>query len=157
VAGLTNFAIFFGTTAAALVPQGYMYDWNGGSPFGVSGDGLKLVCYLWTPTPTNRFALLALNADGTGLHELPLADTVVSLFHRAGLSVDGSKVFYYFKYAPCCSTGEELGVFNWDGTGRRVLLSNYSTNQSSGGFGISLITMSRDGSRLLCGDTGYLF
>jgi hypothetical protein len=156
VAGLSMFAPFFGTTNAALVPQGYMFGWNGGSPFGVSGDGSNLVCYVWTPTPTNRYALLALNTDGTGLRELPLGSTPVNSFNKVGLNEDGSKVFYYLHYSPCCSSGEELGVFNWDGSGRRVLLSNYSTNQSSGSLGISLLTMSADGSKLLCGDTSYL-
>jgi hypothetical protein len=156
VGGLTTFAPFFSTTPAALVPQGFMFGWNGGSPFGLSGDGSRLVCFVWTPTPTNRFALLVLNTDGSGLRELPLGSTPVNSFNKVGLNADGSKVFYYLQYNPCCSSGEEVGTFNWDGSARRVLLSNYSTNQSSGSLGISLLTINADGSKLLCGDTGYL-
>ena len=156
VSGLTSFALFFGLTTADMLPSGYFYGWNGGTPFGLSGDGSKLVCYVWTP---NGYRLLGLSTAGTGLHELPLAPTPIWSFNQVGLNGDGSKVFYYFGYAPCCSSGEELGVFNWDGTGRRVLLSNYSTNQSSGGYGVAtdLIQLSGDGSKLLFGDASYLF
>ncbi len=156
-AGVTSFALFFGATPGALIPDGYLYGWNGGTPFAISGDGLKLACFVWTPSPNNRYALVGLNADGTGLHELPLGPQPINSFNKVALSGDGSKVSYYFGYAPCCSSGEELGLINWDGTGRRVLLSTYSTNQSGANLGISLLTMTSDGSKLLCSDTSYLF
>ena len=71
VAGLTSFASFFGTTPGALIPGGYMYAWNGGSPFALSGDGTKLVCFVWTPTPTNRYALLGSTPTGPACTNCP--------------------------------------------------------------------------------------
>ena len=155
VSGLTSFALFFGLTTGQLIPEGYFYGWNGGAmPFGLSGDGSKMVCFVWTPA---GYRLLGLSTAGTGLHELPLAPTPIYSFERVGLSGDGSKAFYYFNYAPCCSSGEELGVFNWDGSGRRVLYSTYSTNQSSGSIGMNGISMNHDGSKLLFGETSWLY
>jgi len=155
VAGLTSFALFFGLAPGDLAPAGYLYNWNGGNPFGLSGDGSKLACYVWTPAIGYR--LLALSANGSGMHELPLAPTPVQSILRVGLSGDGSKVSYYLDYSPCCSSGEELGVINWDGSGRRVLCSNYSTNQSSGGYGAGEIAMNWNGSKVLFGQTSRLY
>ena len=81
---------------------------------------------------------------------MPLGGQAISLPRKLALNGDGSKVGYYFN----CPSGEELGVINWDGTGRRVLLS---TCPGGGGLAISLLTMNWDGSKLLCGDTGDLF
>jgi len=148
IGGLAGFAAFLGTTPGAL-------GWNT-RPFGISGDGSRLVCFIWSPVPSSRYALLGLNTDGTSLHELTLAPTAIDAVYKAGLSGDGSKAYYYFRYAPCCSSGEEVGVINWDGSGRRVLLSNYSTNQSSSGLAVSQVTLNQDGSKLLCGDRGCL-
>ena len=69
---------------------------------------MKLACFVWTPT--NGYRLLGLSSAGADLHELPLAPTPIWSFNQVGLSGDGSKVFYYFGYAPCCSSGEELGL-----------------------------------------------
>jgi hypothetical protein len=147
IIGLTGWAAFFGLMEAQLVPQGYLYGWNGGTPFGISGDGLKLICSVWTPT--NSYRLLGLSTTGAGLHEFPLGSTPTTVVNKVGLSGDGSKVFYYVAYA----SGEELGVFDWGGATRRILLS-----KSGGGYevGDHLIQLSRDGSELLFGDTGYL-
>ncbi|MCX6927166.1 MAG: IPT/TIG domain-containing protein [Verrucomicrobia bacterium] len=155
ISGLTSLAPFFGISTAQLAPDGYFYGWNGGTPFGLSGDGSKLACFIWTPT--NGYRLLAMSSTGANPHELVLAPTPIDRFNKVGLSGDGSKVFYYFAYAPCCSSGEEMGVFNWDGSGRRVLFSNYSTNQSSGSLGIHDISMNQDGSKLLFGETSWLY
>ena len=155
IAGQTSFAQFFGLPPALLAPDGYFYGWNGGTPFGLSGDGSKLVCFAWTPT--NGYRLLGLSAAGTGMHEMPLGPQPIWNFQKVGLSGDGSKAFYYFGYAPCCSSGEELGVFNWDGSGRRILWSTYSTNQSSSGWNLHDISLNQDGSKLLFGETSWLF
>jgi hypothetical protein len=154
IAGLTSFALFFGITQAQLLPDGYFYGWNGGNPFGLSGDGSKLVCFVWTPT---GYRLLGMSAAGTSVHELPLGTTPIYNFERVGLSGDGNKVFYYFACAPCCSSGEELGVMNWDGSARRVLWSTYNTNQSTGSLWMNNVSLNHDGSKLLFGETSWLF
>jgi hypothetical protein len=154
ISGLTSFALYFGLTPGDILPSGYFYGWNGGTPFGLSGDGSKLVCFVWTPS---GYRLLGLSTAGTDLHESPLGSTPIDTFNKVGLSGNGNKAFYYFGYAPCCSSGEELGVIDWDGSGRRVLWSNYSTNQGSGSLGIHEISLNHDGSKLLFGETSWLY
>lgn len=154
IAGQTSFALFFGLAPAALAPEGYFYGWNGGTPFGLSGDGSKAVCFLWTPS---GYRLVGFNTAGSGMHELPLGSSPIYSFEKVGLSGDGSKAFYYFNFAPCCSSGEEMGVLNWDGSGRRVLWSTYSTNQSSGSLGLHDLSLNHDGSKLLFGETSWLY
>src|SRR5450759_2471155 len=61
VAGPTTFAPFFGLTPVQVAPDGYLYGWNG-TPFGLSGDGSKLVCFVWTPT--NGYRLVGLTSAG---------------------------------------------------------------------------------------------
>ncbi len=155
IAGLTSFALFFGITQAQLLPSGYFYGWNGGNPFGLSGDGSKLVCFVWTPT--NGYRVLGMSAAGTSVHELPLGTTPINSFEKLGLSGDGNKAFYYFSCAPCCSSGEELGVMNWDGSARQVLWSTYNTNQSTGALLLNNVSLNQDGSKLLFGETSWLF
>ena len=152
ITGLTAFAAFWGTTEAQLAPGGFLPGWNGGYPYGISGDGSRIVCYVWTPT---GYRLLAVS--GGGLRELPLGSSSINTFMLVGLSGDGSRAFYYFTYSPCCSSGEELGVLNWDGSNRRVLLSTYTSNQSSRGWGTQRITLNGTGSKLIFGATGWLF
>jgi hypothetical protein len=154
IAGLTSFALFFGIPQAQLIPSGYFYGWNGGNPFGLSGDGSKLVCFVWTPT---GYRVLGMTTTGTSVHELPLGTTPIYNFEKVGLSGDGNKAFYYFNCAPCCSSGEELGVLNWDGSGRRVLWSTYNTNQSTGSLGLNNVSVNHDASKLLFGETSWLF
>jgi hypothetical protein len=154
VAGQTSFALFFGVAPAAIAPDGYFYGWNGGTPFGLSGDGSKAVCFLWTPS---GYRLLGFNTAGGAIHELPLGSPPIQSFEKVGLSGDGSKAFYYFNFAPCCSSGEEMGVLNWDGSGRRVLWSTYSTNQGSGSWMLHDLSLNHDGSKLLFGETSWLY
>ena len=154
VAGQTSFGLFFGVAPAELAPAGYFYAWNSGTPFGLSGDGSKAVCFLWTPF---GWRVVGFNTDGSGMHELPLGSSSIYSFEKVGLSGDGSKAFYYFSFAPCCSSGQEMGAMNWDGSGRRVLWSSYSTNQSSGGLNLHDISMNHDGSKLLFGETSWLY
>jgi hypothetical protein len=154
IAGQTSFALFFGLSPGAIAPDGYFYGWNGGTPFGLSGDGSKAICFLWTPA---GYRLVGFKTDGSGMHELPLGLPPIQNFEKVGLSGDGSKAFYYFNWAPCCSSGEEMGVLNWDGSGRRVLWNTYSTNQSSGAWWIHDISMNHDGSKLLFGETSWLY
>lgn len=154
VAGVTSFSLFFGFSEAQMMPAGFLYNWNGGTPFDVSGDGTKVACFIWTPDQGYR--ILGFSTNGTSMHELSLAGTPINGIKRVGLSWDAGKLFYYLDYAPCCSSGEELGIMNWDGSGRRVLLSNYSTNQSSGGYGPYTININHDGSKIEFGNTSWL-
>ena len=156
VTGVGTFAVFFGSTVAGLMPSGVLPGWNG-TPFAISGDGSRLACFVWTPTPTNHYTLLGLNPDGNGLHELPLPPLPIYNFNKVAISGDGNKVCYDVDFAPPSNSGVELGVFNWDGTGRRIFYNTYSTNGSSPGLSVHDVSVNRDGSKLLFGETSWLF
>jgi hypothetical protein len=156
VAGVGTFAVFLGTTTAGLMPSGVLPDWSG-TPFAISGDGSKLACFVWTPVPTNHYTLLGLNSDGTGLHELPLPPLPIYNFNKVAISGDGNKVCYDVDFAPPSNSGVELGVFNWDGSGRRIYYNTYSTNQTSPGLSVHDVSVNCDGSKLLFGETSWLF
>jgi hypothetical protein len=144
ISSLAAWAALFGLKEGDLTPEGYLFGWNGGTPFGLSGDGSKLIFYLWTPS---QIRLLGMDTSGGGLHELPF-DSKPTRVNQVGLNGDGSTAFYYLAY----DTGEELGVLDWVGSNKRILLS-----QSTGGFGVAgLIQLSGDGSKLLFGDSGLL-
>ena len=46
---------------------------------------------------------------------------------------------------------------NWDGSGRQVLWSTYNTNQSTGSLLLNNVSLNQDGSKLLFGETSWLF
>lgn len=147
-----------GATPLGLDHFGIMGYWSTSRPsfWNVSADGSKLVFFLFTPNPTNNWRVIGMNTDGTGLHDFAFPaypQTGYFGFYSVGISGDGSKVYYYQKQA---DSAEELAVYNWDGTGRRVLY------QHAYGYGLvsvgsSAITLSHDGTKLLYGDSGYLY
>ena len=101
--------------------------------------------------------MLGLTSDGNGLHELPLPPLPIYNFNKVAISGDGSKVCYDVDFAPPSNSGVELGVFNWDGSGRRIFYNTYSTNGSSPGLSVHDVSVNRDGSQLLFGETSWLF
>ena len=91
--------------------------------------------------------IFAVNADGTGLRQTLGPVDFVS---HAALSGDGSKVGYDVIPPPCCSTPNEVGVVNADGSNRKSLAAK--TPDIGGG---NRMEMSGDGTQLLYG--GFLY
>ena len=140
---VTRLAQFFGVGADAVYPAGTAVY------LAVSGDGKWL---LYVVQINGVYRLLRVNADGTGIHEIPFA--APGYYYRLdnfGITGDGSKIFYLLALAPCCSSGWELGVMNSDGTGKVVL---YRGDAAWAG---NTLQMSRDGSKLHSSDMNMLF
>ena len=140
VAGPKAVASLLGITADKVFP----FATNGWS-LDVSADGTKLVFGLAAPGGERIFTV---NADGTGLRQVL---GPVDFVNHAALSGDGTKVGYDIIPPPCCSTPNEVGVINYDGSGRKALATN--VNAASG----LRIQMSNDGSKLLHGTSNRLF
>jgi hypothetical protein len=87
--------------------------------------------------------LFAANADGSGLHEVLAGNAFVK---HAVLSADGSRIGY--NVIPPTGPGD-LGVINFDGSGRRSLATNLDIGPT--------MSISGDGSLLLAGGTGRLY
>ncbi len=157
IIGATGLAAYAGVPVGQQLALGYMGYWNTSYPgfWDVSADGSKLVFIRYTPSTTNPSRVTGMNTDGTGLHDFPFPaypQTGYFGFYSVGLSGDGTKVFYYLKES---NSEEELAVYNWDGSGRRELYQHpYGQGYS---VGYEVISLSHDGSRLLFGDSGYLF
>ena len=152
LASPTSFAQYFGVTPAQILNNdGYLSGWNGPHPFGISDDGSKFICYLVSAAIGWRVVGLTDNGTTSTIAcEFPLSPTPVGGINRVGLSGDGSMAYYYLaRTAP--SSGEELGVFDWGGGGRRTLIDG------GGGYGVTTLSMSTNGSKLLFGATGRLF
>src|SRR5262249_41752153 len=66
--------------------------------------------------------------------------------NRAVLSADGTKVGYSVRMP---NSTLEIGVVNFDGTGRRALVTNLDPGPT--------LSISGDGSRLLAGGSGRLY
>jgi hypothetical protein len=143
LANRTNVAQFFGTTPDQISP---FFGGYGLGPIALSGNGARLLfqCY------KGGYRLIGMNSDGSGMREYPLG-TVPDIYAfdiwNFGLSGDGNKLFYHVGR----NTGpQEVGVFNFDGTGQRGLLTN-----NIGLFG-EVMQLNPDGSKLLLGGTGWL-
>jgi Tol biopolymer transport system component len=92
--------------------------------------------------------IFGVNIDGTELHQFPLGPT--DFVNHAAISGDGGKVSYDITPPPCCSSPNQVGVINFDGTGRLTLATN------RGGDTGDLHQLSADGSKLLLGSTSFL-
>ena len=141
IVGPTAVGSLFGNTADQVSP----FDANGWS-LDVSADGTKLVFGVSTPAGQR---LMAVSADGSGLHQLigPASDV-----NHAALSADGTKVGYDVNPLPCCSTPNEVGVINFDGSGRKALATNLQGLSSN-----LRMEISGNGSQLLYGNTSRLY
>lgn len=112
----------------------------------VSADGSKVV---FGTASTGGERIFAVNSDGTGLKQLMGPFLWVN---HVAISGDGSKVAYDATSPPCCSTSNEVGVINFDGSGRKSLAVNL------GGLNSGLrMQLSADGSKLLFGDSNRLY
>ncbi len=141
IAGPKAVATLLGTTADKVFP----FATNGWS-LDVSADGTKLVFGLAAPGGERIFTV---NADGTGLRQ---ALGPVDFVNHATLSGDGTKVGYDVIPPPCCSTPNEAGVVNADGSNRKSLATKTPDIGSA-----NRIQMSGDGTQLLYGSTSYLY
>src|SRR5205807_747461 len=122
-----------------------------GPTLGISSDGSRIV--FGTAGPGGE-RLFGINSDGTGLHVVLGPYNFVS---HAGISGDGKKVLYDVIPFPCCSTPNEAGVVNFDGTGKLALASG-STRYPIGYPGSDdTMQISADGSKLLLGSTSFLY
>ena len=126
------------------------FHWGDGPGFGLSADSQRIVFKLFIPG-FNGQRLLRINSNGTGLRVYnKFTQDYYWYTNNFGISGDGNKVFYVISPTPCCSTPRETGVFNFDGTGKRVL--------DRGGVGSSEANMdlSHDGAKLNTGTAGRL-
>ncbi len=97
--------------------------------------------------------ILRVNADGSGLAEYPLPANYFWLVANVGISGDGAKVFYQGALNPCCSSPNELGVFDWGGANHRVLDTLGGWNGTDG----EIAQLSYDGSKLNHGSRNRLY
>lgn len=120
--------------------------------FDVSGDSNRIVFSIVNDRMHRMFHV---NIDGTGLQEYSaFPEGIISFVNHLGISSDGTKVFYDISPNPCCSTPSEVGIMNFDGSNRKVLISSTSDFPRVGASDTMYI--SADGSKLLLGSTGIL-
>ena len=116
-----------------------------GAAFDFSSDGSRIVFNVYDYDGHDR--ILRVNSDGSGLLEYSLPTT--SAVNNLGISGDGRIVFYKVRR----SDHEELGVFNWDGSGQRVLDTMGGWNGTEG----EVVQLSYDGSKLNHGSFNRLY
>ncbi len=122
-----------------------------GAAFDVSSDGNRIVFNVFDYDGQNR--ILRVNSDGSGLAEYPFPANYFWSVANLGISGDGTRVFYQGALNPCCSSPIELGVFNWDGSGQRVLDTMGGWNGTEG----EVVQLSYDGSKLNHGSRNRLY
>lgn len=129
---------------------GLPFSWWGAA-FDVSADGNRIIFNVFDSDGAAR--ILRVNSDGSGLAEYPFPANYFWSVANLGISGDGSRVFYQGALNPCCSSPLELGVFNWDGSGRRVLDTVGGWNGTEG----EVVQLSYDGSKLNHGSRNRLY
>ena len=147
ITGPDQIAALLGVAADSVSPAAGCFD--------LSSDGSRMVFAVYTE---KRLCILGANSDGSELHEFVFPKDYFWAVNKIGISGDGSKMFYNILPNPCCSTPGEIGVFNFEGTGQRLLINATARLPSPSGFPGSddPITLSYDGSRLLLGSSGVL-
>ena len=124
----------------------------GGAALDVSADGQRIVFNVmpdWNANyPPLTARLVRVNSDGSGLQEYAIFGSELPVLVNLGISGDGSIVFY----VEARTTGE-LGVFNWDGSGQRVLDTMGGWNGTEG----EVVQLSYDGSKLNHGSWNRLY
>lgn len=134
----------FGTT-----PGEVPFHWGDGPGFGLSADSQRIVFKVFIPGFSGQ-RLLRINSNGTGLRVYnKFTNDYYWYVSNFGVSGDGGKVFYSILPTPCCSTPSETGVFNFDGTGKRVLNRGLIGSEANVG-------LSHDGAKLNAGNAGRL-
>ena len=140
-------ATLLGTTVNGDAP---FYSCGSGPQFGVSDDATRLVFELRL---ASGCAILRVNSDGSDLQAYNVFPANYYVWvNNLGISGNGSTVFYDVSPAPCCSIPSEAGVFNFDGSGKRVLLTTGFDGESN--YGVQL---SYDGSKLSTSNYGRLY
>jgi hypothetical protein len=134
--------------ALGLPPTGFFG--SAGPVLASSTDGSQIVFGAFNDPQAGGFGngLFGVHLDGTGLHDF--LGRVGFLLH-GGISSDGRKVFY--NLTPVAAGHGEIGVINFDGTGRLPLADNSTLPFPASDDRVQL---SADGSRLLLGSTGVL-
>lgn len=126
------------------VPELEFY-WHG-PPFDVSDDGSHIV--LQVLVQDVGWPIMRVNGDGSGLQAYTLfPNNEHPDIGNLGISGDGSKVFYEL------NRDAELGVFNWDGTGKRVLDRGVGGGNTYG----EVVQLTYDGSKLNYGSLDRLY
>ncbi len=127
------------------VPELQFY-WHG-PPFDMSDDGSRIV--LQVLVPDVGWPIMRVNGDGSGLQAYALfTNNAHPDVANLGISGDGRVAFYEVMTDPW-----ELGVFNWDGSGRRVL----ATGLGGANTGGEVVQLTYDGSKLNYGSLNRLY
>ena len=126
------------------IPELEFY-WHG-PPFDVSDDGSHLV--LQVLVPDIGWPIMRVNGDGSDLQAYALfPNNEHPDVGNLGISGDGRVAFYEV------TSNWELGVFNWDGSGKRVLATGVGGANSSG----EVVQLTYDGSKLHYGSLNRLY
>jgi hypothetical protein len=134
IAGPEKIAALLGVSADSITPT------NAGI-LDLSSDGSGIV---FSVSSEKGKHILGINSDGSGMREYAFPKDYMWNVWDIGISGDGSKIFYIINPNPCCSTPQEVGVINFDGSDRRVLINGSGPTQDMG-------KLSYDGSLLLVG------
>ena len=127
------------------VPELQFY-WHG-PPFDVSDDGSHIV--LQVLVPDVGWPIMRVNGDGSGLQAYTLfPNNAHPDVGNLGISGDGRVAFYEVMTDPW-----ELGVFNWDGAGKRVLDTGMGGPNTAG----EVVQLTYDGSKLNYGSLNRLY
>ena len=135
-------------SALTSVPEAevFRFDTNGPS-LDVSDDGSRIVFGV----NARGQRIFAINLDGGGLRQILGPVNFVS---HAGISGAGTKVYYDIIPA---SGPQEIGVINFDGSGRLALTNNASPPPSGFPTTGDRMQLSADGGQLLIGSPGVLY
>jgi hypothetical protein len=126
---------------------------DSGSSLALSSGDQIVFGTINTGVPDNTSQrMFGVQADGSGLHELDLPPRVFVI--GMGISGDGSTVSY--NIAPPSSSPSEVGVENFDGTGRHTLTTSATSYPIGFPGSGDRIQLSNDGSKLLLGSTSVL-
>jgi hypothetical protein len=121
--------------------------WGGTVPFAISDDGSQIVLQVYVQDI--GYPIMRVNGDGTGLQAYSLFSAgYYSYVANLGISGDGTKVFYELIRDPW-----ELGVFNWDGSGKLVLASGVGGANTGG----EIVQLTYDGTKLSYGSLNRLY
>ncbi len=127
------------------VPELEFY-WHG-PPFDVSDDGSHIV--LQVLVPDVGWPIMRVNGDGSDLQAYALfPNNAHPDVGNLGISGDGRVAFYEVMTDPW-----ELGVFNWDGSGKRVLDTGVGGSNTAG----EVVQLTYDGSKLNYGSLNRLY
>ena len=127
------------------VPELQFY-WHG-PPFDMSDDGSRIVFQVLVSDV--GWPIMRVNGDGSGLQAYALfPNNAHPDVANLGISGDGRVAFYEVMTDPW-----ELGVFNWDDSGKRVLASGLGGANTGG----EVVQLTYDGSKLNYGSLNRLY